>query len=103
MGQAASARLEEQFEQQFLLMDFAYATGGRFFHNSNELEGGLKQLGNAPEVSYVLGFSPQNPKLDGHFHTIKVTVTGKPKYAIQARRGYFAPKKPDDPREAARQ
>ena len=102
-GQAASARMEEQFEQQFLLMDFAYATGGRFFHNSNDLEGGLKQLGNAPEVSYVLGFSPQNLKLDGHFHTIKVTVTGKPKYAIQARRGYLAPKKADDPREAAKQ
>ena len=103
VGQAASARLEVQFEQQFVLMDFAYATGGRFFHNSNDLEGGLKQLGNAPEVSYVLGFSPQNLKLDGHFHTIKVTVTGKPKYAIQARRGYFAPKKADDPREAAKQ
>lgn len=103
VGQAASARLEEQFEQQFVLMDFAYATGGRFFHNSNDIEGGLKQLGNAPEVSYVLGFSPQNPKLDGHFHTIKVTVTGKPKYAIEARRGYFAPKKADDPREAAKQ
>ena len=102
-GQDASARLEAQVEQQFLLMDFAYDTGGRFFHNSNDLEGGLKQLGNAPEVSYMLGFSPQNPKLDGHFHTIKVTVTGKPKYAIQARRGYFAPKKADDPREAAKQ
>ena len=102
-GQDASARLEVQVEQQFLLMDFAYDTGGRFFHNSNDLEGGLKQLGNAPEVSYVLGFSPQNLKLDGHFHTIKVTVTGKPKYAIQARRGYLAPKKADDPREAAKQ
>jgi len=103
VGQAAGARLEAQFEQQFLLMDFAYDTGGRFFHNSNDLEGGLKQLGNAPEVSYVLGFSPQNLKLDGQFHTIKVTVTGKPKYAIQARRGYFAPKKADDPWEAAKQ
>ena len=59
-------------------------------------------MGSAPEVSYVLGFSPQNPKLDGHFHTIKVTVTGKPKYAIEVRRGYFAPKKADDPREAAK-
>ena len=102
-GQDASARLDEQLEQQYVLMDFAYDTGGRFFHNSNDLEGGLKQLGNAPEVSYVLGFSPQNPKLDGHFHTIKVTVTGQPKYAIEARRGYFAPKKADDPREAAKQ
>jgi VWFA-related protein len=103
VGQAAGARLQEEFEQQFLLMDFAYSTGGRFFHNSNDLEGGLKQLGNAPEVSYVLGFSPPNPKLDGRFHSIKVTVKGKPQYAIQARSGYFAPKKADDPREAAKQ
>jgi hypothetical protein len=28
VGQAAGARLEERFEQQFLLMDFAYGTGG---------------------------------------------------------------------------
>jgi len=102
VGQAVGARLEEQFEQQFVLMDFAHSTGGRFFQ-TNDLEGGLKQLGNAPEVSYVLGFSPQNPKLDGHFHTIKVTLTGKPKYAIQARRVYFASKKEEDPREAAKQ
>ncbi|MGB2629438.1 MAG: VWA domain-containing protein [Candidatus Acidiferrum sp.] len=102
-GPDASARLEVQFEQQFLLMDFADATGGRFFHNSNDLEGGLKQLGNAPEVSYVLGFSPQNEKMNGHFHTIKVTLTGKQKYTIQARRGYYAPKQVDDPEQAEKQ
>ena len=90
-------------EQQFVLMDFASGTGGRFFHNSNDLEGGLKQLGMVPEVSYVLGFSPQNEKMDGHFHTLKVTLTGKQKYAIQARRGYYAPKKVDDPQEAEKE
>jgi VWFA-related protein len=103
IGQKASYRLSEQMEQQLVLMDFAYGTGGRFFHNSNDLEGGLKQLGMVPDVAYVLGFSPQNQKMDGHFHTIKVTLTGKQKYAIQARRGYFAPKQLDDPREAEKQ
>jgi VWFA-related protein len=58
-GQAAGVMLEVQLEKQFVLGDFAYGTGGRFFHNSNDLEGGLKQLGLAPEISYVLGFSPQ--------------------------------------------
>ena len=62
---ARADRSVEQFEQQFLLMDFAYGTGGRFFHNSNDLEGGLKQLGNAPEVSCVLGFSPQIQGMGG--------------------------------------
>ncbi len=86
-----------------MLGDFAYGTGGRFFHNSNDLEGGLKQLGIAPEISYMLGFSPQNEKMDGHFHALKVTLTGKQKYAVQARRGYYAPKKVDDPQEAEKQ
>jgi VWFA-related protein len=102
-GQSASVLLAIQTEKQFVLGDLAYGTGGRFFHNSNDLEGGMKQLGMVPEVSYVLGFSPQNEKMDGHFHALKVTLTGKQKYAVQARRGYYAPKKVDDPQEAEKQ
>jgi len=102
-GQAANVLLSVQLEKQYVLGDLAYGTGGRFFHNSNDLGGGLKQLGMVPEVSYVLGFSPETQEMDGHFHTIKVTLTGKPKYAIQARRGYFAPKKPEDPAEIAKE
>ncbi len=97
VGLKMNFRLAEQSEGQFSLMDFAHGTGGTFFHNSNNLEGGLKQLGSVPEVSYVLGFSPQGQKMDGHFHAIKVTLTAKQKYVVQARRGYYAPKKPDDP------
>jgi len=102
-GYKASYRLAEQDQTQFVLMDFAYGTGGTFFHNSNDLEGGLRIAGGVPEVSYVLGFSPQNQKMDGRYHTIKVTLAGKQKYAIQARRGYYAPKKLDDPAELEKQ
>ena len=102
-GLKASYRLAEESQLQFVLMDMAYGTGGTFFHNSNDLEGGLKLAGGAPEVSYVLGFSPQNQKMDGKYHTLKVTLTQKQKYAIQARRGYYAPKKLDDPQEMEKQ
>ncbi len=102
MGVKASYRLAEQNEQQGVLMDFAYGTGGTFF-NSNDIEGGLKQLGGAPDVAYVLGFSPQNQKMDGRYHTLKVTLAGQHKYTIQARRGYFAPNKAEDPQEIAKQ
>ncbi len=101
-GLKTSFRVTEQSEQQFVLMDFAYGTGGTFFH-SNDFEAALNQAGSAPEVSYVLGFSPQNQKMDGRYHALKVTLSGPNEYAIQARRGYFAPKKLDDPREAAKQ
>ena len=102
VGLKASLRLAEEADQQFVLMDFAYGTGGTFFR-SNDLEGGLKQLGSVPDISYVLGFSPQNQKMDGRYHTLKVTLAGQHKYAIQARRGYFAPNKLDDPQAVAKQ
>jgi VWFA-related protein len=102
-GYKATYRLAEQFEQQFVLMDFAYGTGGTFFHNSNDLDRGLQLAGGVPEVSYVLGFSPQNQKMDGKYHALKVTLAQKQKYTIQARRGYYAPKKLDDPREMEKQ
>jgi VWFA-related protein len=99
----ATFRLEEQSENGFVLSDFAAGTGGTYFHNSNDLEKGLQQAGAAPEVCYVLGFSPQNQKMDGRFHTLKVSLTGKRKYTLQARRGYYAPKKVDDPEQEAKQ
>ena len=102
-GYKSTYRIAEQSEEQFVLMDMAYGTGGTFFHNSNDLEGGLKLAGGVPEVSYVLGFSPQNQKMDGKYHTLKVTLAQKQKYAIQARRGYYAPKKLNDPQETEKQ
>jgi VWFA-related protein len=95
-------RTQEQFEDGFVLGDFAYGTGGTYFHNSNDLENGLSRAGGTPEISYILGFSPQNQKMDGRYHTLKVTITEKRKYVLQARRGYYAPKKVDDPKERAK-
>lgn len=102
-GQKASYRIEAQTEQSYVLMDLAFGTGGTFFHNSNDLSGGLEILAAAPEVSYVLGFSPLSQKMDGQFHTLKVALTQKNKYTIQARRGYMAPKKFKDANEQAKQ
>jgi VWFA-related protein len=103
VGFKTTFRVESQTQQAYVLADLAYGTGGAFFHNSNDLAGGLSTLGAAPEASYVLGFSPQTEKMDGAFHTITVKITGKRKYTIQARRGYYAPKKVGNPQEQARQ
>jgi hypothetical protein len=102
-GQKTMYRVAAQQENQYVLGDLAYGTGGTFFHNSNDLQGGLQLAGLAPEVSYVLAFSPLNRKWDGQYHLIRVALAKKSKYSIQARRGYYAPRKVDDPRELARQ
>jgi len=100
-GYKASYRVAEQHDNEFVLMDFALGTGGTFFHNSNDLQGGLKLAALAPEVSYVLAFSPQNRKMDGQYHLLRVELSKKNKYSIQARRGYYAPRKANDPQAVA--
>jgi VWFA-related protein len=92
-----------------LLAELAAGTGGTFFHNSNALEDGLKQLASRPEYVYVLGFSPDNLKFDGSYHGLKVKL--KPavnrqeltKLEVEARRGYWAPNHSADPAEQARE
>ena len=96
-------RVSSQQQNEYVLGDFAYGTGGTFFHNSNDLETGLRLAGLAPEVSYVLAFSPQNRKMDGQYHLITVKLAKKLGYSVQARRGYYAAKKVDDPQELGRQ
>jgi VWFA-related protein len=86
-----------------LLSVLADSTGGVFFHNNNDLDEGFRRVAETPEYSYVLAFTPQNLKLDGGFHTLKVTLKNPQKLTVQARRGYFAPKHAADPNEEAKQ
>ena len=79
------------------MQSLAAETGGVFFNNSNDLEAGFRRAAALPDPYYVLGFSPQNLKLDGGFHALKVKLVSEPHLAVQARRGYFAAKKLDDP------
>ena len=57
-----------------VLGELADGTGGTFFHNNNDLVEGFRQTGATPEFMYVLGFSPQNLKFDGSYHSLKVTA-----------------------------
>jgi hypothetical protein len=75
----------------------ALDTGGVFFNNSNDLEAGFRQAATLPQAYYVLAFSPQNLKLDGAFHPLKVKLVPPSSFTLQARRGYYAPRKPADP------
>ena len=80
-----------------VLEELASDTGGVYFHNSNDLDEGFRRAGSFPEAYYVLAFAPPNLKLDGHLHTLKVTLANNPgHYTLQARRGYFAPTKIED-------
>jgi VWFA-related protein len=86
-----------------LLAVLANSTGGVFFRNSNDFDEGFRRVAEAPEYSYMLAFTPQNLKLDGSFHGLKVSLKNPQKLSLQARRGYYAPKNFSDPGEQAKQ
>lgn len=96
-------QIDEASANDDVLATLADSTGGIFFHNSNDLEGGLKKAAETPDYYYVLGFSPQNLKYDGSFHSLNVKLTNPAKLTLQARKGYFAPKQVPDANEEARQ
>ncbi len=93
--QAASAQAD-------VLAELADGTGGSFFQNNNDLLAGLNRVASAPEYVYLLGFTPQNLKADGSFHKLKISLVNDKGLAVQARRGYFAPKHPNNPEDLAK-
>jgi VWFA-related protein len=103
VGMKSSYRVAAQSAQADVLAQLAAGTGGTFFHNRNDIDEGLREATAAPAMSYLLGFSPQNLKINGAYHTLKVSLTGKQKFNVQARHGYFAPRTIADPAEAAKE
>src|SRR4029077_3517710 len=102
-GFKTSYRVAAQFAQEEVLAQLADGTGGTFFHNRNDVDEAMREAGAAPAFSYLLSFSPQNLKIDGRYHSLKVSLTNKEKFRIQARHGYFAPRSIADPAEATKE
>jgi VWFA-related protein len=86
-----------------VLDETARGTGGRFFHNTNDMDEGMRLLAGAPAFIYLLGFAPQNLKNDGRYHTLKVTLRNPKGLTVEARPGYYAPNRERDPSEQAKE
>ncbi len=91
----------EQMASTDVLAELADGTGGILFQNNNDLREGFRRTTQPPEFIYMLGFSPQNLKLDGAYHTLKVSFTLKNGNTLVARRGYYAPRHEADEAELA--
>jgi hypothetical protein len=86
-----------------VLGEIADGTGGTWFHNNNDLGEGFRRTTEAPEVYYVIAYSPGDLKNDGRFHKIKVALKDGKGFTIQARRGYYAPTKKTDEADQAKE
>ena len=86
-----------QAESNDTMAILSASTGGLFFHDNNDLDLGLRELGLLPEYSYSLAFVPPGAP-DGKYHTLKVRLKQSRGYEVQARPGYVAAAvKPADP------
>jgi hypothetical protein len=100
-GILAQIQSAAALEDAGVLAEVADGTGGVFFHNNNDLDAGFRAAGGLAEFSYVLVFSPSDLKTNGKYHHLAVRLVGDARASgliIQARRGYFAPRRaPNSP------
>jgi VWFA-related protein len=72
------------------MRELAERTDGLAAQNSNDLSGALARIGRDLSSYYLIGYDSTNPKLDGTYRAIKMTVK-RPGVDVRARRGYRAP------------
>jgi len=90
-----SYREQTAYANADLVKYLVESTGGVFFHNNGNLDLGFARTADAPEYSYVLGFSPDASKpdaskMDGSFHRLKVRLQNVKGDRVEARNGYYA-------------
>lgn len=97
-----SFRMADQHLSNNVLVEMADSTGGLAFTDNNDFNAGLQKLAATPDVFYLLGYSPRNLKADGKYHTLKVALTAKDNYTVEARHGFFAAARGETEAQAAR-
>jgi VWFA-related protein len=89
-GQTQAIGMASKDDPNFQPMEeLADGTGGRAFHNINDLAAAIHAATNDARVSYALAFSPADSALDGKYHAIKVEVK-RPGVQLRYRAGYVA-------------
>jgi len=108
---AAALRVKSLYDHEAamvgadVLEEMASGTGGVFFQNNNDFDEGLRRIATPPDTVYHLGFSPQNLKMDGGYHSLKVVLKAASKIPgvdLNARKGYYAPTHSENQAENAR-
>ncbi|HEY4088895.1 MAG TPA: VWA domain-containing protein [Bryobacteraceae bacterium] len=77
-------------------------TGGILYQGSNDMNEGIARTAAAPDVMYVLSFSPLDLKTDGKLHHVNVTLKSGRGKNLQFRKSYFAPQPAANPAERAK-
>ena len=73
----------------------ALDTGGRVFKGTDQLGTAMLKVVRESRTYYLLGYVSSNPKRDGKFRSIQVSVA-RPGVEVRARKGYYAPRNTEE-------
>jgi len=79
-------KIDHQYETFDIVAD---RTGGKAFHNTNDITGAIKKAVEDAKVTYTIGYYPEDSKWDGQFHQLKLQCK-RSGVNIRYRPGYFA-------------
>jgi len=88
-GPAEQARIDEEVALNSGISYLAYATGGKFSRNSNDLSREIARVLDSTTGYYLIGYEPDEDTFKGKsFHKIDVNVI-KPELKVSYRKGFF--------------
>jgi VWFA-related protein len=90
--------LAQEAAERDTLLQFATATGGKAFFNTNGIRDAIATAAEQGSNYYTLSYNPTNKNFDGKFRKIKVQLAEKG-YSLHYRQGYYA----DELRNSARE
>lgn len=86
---AAGVSKDEHLAALHTANDMAARTGGRAFHNRNDLEESIQASITDGDTYYTLSYYPENKKWDGQFRVIQIK-SSRPGVTLRHRLGYYA-------------
>jgi VWFA-related protein len=91
-GLRAGGSVRPQTTGENVLSQMASETGGEVFRNFNNLAEAMSSVLSKTSVTYLLAIQPEDLKLDGKYHRLRVRLKESPRGAdLYHRPGYYAP------------
>jgi VWFA-related protein len=79
----------ERTASDFAMAELASETGGVAIRYTNDLSKAISHAIDNGSHFYTLSYTPSNPKMDGQFRSIEVSIP-EAKYTLAYRKGYYA-------------
>jgi VWFA-related protein len=90
-GASMQSQLSSNFGSQETLGTLASDTGGKLFVDSNDFGPAFQQVQRDTEAYYIVGYHSTNPRRDGTYRHLTISLLNHPEASLEYRPGYYAP------------